>query len=56
MYYVLYKDRQLQWRWTLVAANNKKIADSGEGYFNKSDCQHAINLVKGSANAPVYER
>jgi len=56
MYYTLYKDTNLHWRWTLYAANNRKIANSGEGYFNKSDCQHAINLVKGSGSAPVYER
>jgi uncharacterized protein len=56
MYFVLYVDTQRQWRWTLFAANNRKIADSGEGYYNKSDCQYAIGLVKGSGSAPVYER
>ncbi|WP_375566529.1 YegP family protein [Oceaniradius stylonematis] len=56
MFYVLYKDTQYQWRWTLYAANNRKIANSGEGYHNKADCRHAIDLVKGSGSAPVYER
>lgn len=55
-YFVMYRDVALQWRWTLYAANHKKIADSGEGYFNKTDCQHAIALVKGSGTAPVHER
>ena len=55
MYYKLYKDRINQWRWTLYAANHRKIADSGEGYFNKIDAVGAINLVKGSAPAPVHE-
>jgi len=36
MYY-LYKDAAGQWRWTLYAGNNRKIANSGEGYFNKVD-------------------
>ena len=54
MKYVIYRDSQNYWRWTLYAANNKKIADSGESYYNKADCEHAINLVKGSAAAPVY--
>ena len=56
MYFVLYKDTANQWRWTLFAANTKKIANSGEGYWNKTDCVATINLVKGSGSAPVYER
>lgn len=56
MTYVMYKDANNQWRWTLYAVNNLKIANSGEGYWNKADCQHAINLVKGSGSAPVVER
>ena len=50
---VKYIDLQGYWRWTLVAANGKKIANSGEGYFNESDCDHAISLLKSSWNAPV---
>ena len=55
MAYLIYRDAANQWRWRLVAANNRIIAASGEGYHNKSDCQHAISLVKGSSAAPVYE-
>lgn len=55
MYYQLYKDAGGYWRWTLYAANYRKIANSGEGYNNKSDALGAINLVKGSAYAPVRE-
>lgn len=33
------------WRWRLKAANGEIIA-SGEGYRNRSDCIHAIGLVK----------
>lgn len=53
MYYDLYTDVSGYWRWTLYAANNRKIANSGEGYVNKADAQSAINLVKASATAPV---
>ena len=53
--YWMYRDANNQWRWYLAAANNRSIAVSGEGDHNKADCLHAINLVKGSANAPVYE-
>ncbi|MCB2115873.1 MAG: DUF1508 domain-containing protein [Rhodobacteraceae bacterium] len=55
MFYYLYRDAVHQWRWTLYAANNRKIANSGEGYHNKADALSAINLVKGSALAPVRE-
>jgi uncharacterized protein len=56
MYFVIYKDKASQWRWALFASNNKQIADSSEGYWNKSDCQSGIDLVKRAWNAPVYER
>lgn len=52
----LYKDKANEWRWRLRAGNNKIIADSGEGYVRKSDCEDAINLVKQEApSAPVEE-
>jgi uncharacterized protein YegP (UPF0339 family) len=55
MAYYMYKDRAGYWRWRLVAANNRTLADSGEGYRNKQDCRHAIQLVSTSGSAPVYE-
>ncbi|RWD62671.1 DUF1508 domain-containing protein [Mesorhizobium sp.] len=55
MFFHLYVDTNRQYRWTLYAANNRKIANSGEGYFNKADCIAAINLVKGSGSAPIRE-
>lgn len=57
MQFVMYKDTVGQWRWRLFAANNKIVADSAEGYYNKQDCLNGINLVKGTnAATPVYER
>jgi uncharacterized protein YegP (UPF0339 family) len=53
MVYVMYKDAAGYWRWRLFATNNKIVADSGEGYVNKTDCEHGINLCKASANATV---
>ena len=55
MFFHVYVDANRQYRWTLYAANNRKIANSGEGYYNKQDCLGAIALVKGSSSAPVYE-
>src|SRR3990167_9288141 len=56
MAYYVYKDAASYWRWRLIAANNRIIADSAESYHNKADCLSAIGLVKGSGNAPVYAR
>ena len=53
VYYEVYKDTNGEWRWRLWAANNKVIADSGEGYANRTDCLSAIELVKSSQDAPV---
>lgn len=55
MYFQLYRDTSGYWRWRLRAANHEPLA-SGEGYVNRSDCLHAIELVKGAYNAPVYEQ
>lgn len=53
--FVIYKDKAGEWRWTLYAANAKKIADSGEGYVKKSDCIHGARLVAETAtNAGIY--
>jgi uncharacterized protein YegP (UPF0339 family) len=56
MQYVVYKDSVNRWRWHLLAANNEILADSGQGYENKSDCLKAIAFVKSSSNAPIQQR
>lgn len=53
--YYVYKDSQSQWRWRLVAANRKIIAESSESYWNRQDCLYSIQLVKNSNLAPVYD-
>lgn len=35
-----------EFRWRLRANNNGIIADSGESYRDKDDCEHGIELVK----------
>jgi uncharacterized protein YegP (UPF0339 family) len=55
MRFRLYLDGTAQWRWQLFAANNRVIADSGEGYHNKADCRAAIELVQRSSEAEVFE-
>lgn len=53
MYFYVYRDQALQWRWTLYAANGRKIANAGEGYHNKADCLSAINLVASTNGTPI---
>lgn len=49
-YFSVYKDVAGQWRWQLKAKNHKTIGDSSEGYVNKSDCLHGIDLVKSATS------
>jgi uncharacterized protein YegP (UPF0339 family) len=51
----VYKDDAGEWRWNLKAKNGRIVADSGEGYRDKHDCLHAIEVVKGLKDAPVKE-
>jgi uncharacterized protein YegP (UPF0339 family) len=50
MYFYVYRDVQGQWRWTLYAANHRKLANCGEGYHNKADCLHDLNLVASTGS------
>ena len=48
----LYDDKKSgpgEFRWRLRADNGEIIADSGEGYTDKDDAQHGIDLVKAEA-------
>ena len=45
----VYKDNAGEWRWRFQASNSKIIATSSEGYVNKQDCEHGIDLVKEEA-------
>lgn len=48
------KDNRSQWYWVYYASNGEPIARSSESYVNRSDCEHSINLVKGSAAHKVF--
>ena len=55
MYFEIWQNAQNKnWDGHLKAANNQIIAH-GEGYQNRSDCLHVIELVKQSYSAPVRE-
>lgn len=50
------KDKAGEWRWALLADNNRTIADSGEGYGRRDSCLDAISRVKRDAlSASVYD-
>lgn len=46
---VYYRDRKKEWRWKVVAANGRIIANSGEGYTRYAFC------VKGWEQAKLAE-
>lgn len=49
------QNNQSQYYWRLVAVNGRIIATSGESYVAKSNCEHGINLVKGTTSLSQYE-
>jgi uncharacterized protein YegP (UPF0339 family) len=52
-YFLMSTDSKGEWRWMFRAGNDETIAVSSEGYKNKADCQHSINLVKKDAPSAV---
>ena len=42
----LYRDAAGEFRWRLVAPNGKTIADSGEGYYDRSGAERAAENVR----------
>lgn len=55
MTYQIYTDARGEYRWRLKAANGNILADSGEGYTTKANCQNGINSVKASSGSPIVE-
>ena len=45
-FFWVYRDRAGEYRWTLWAPNEKKLADSGEGFVTRQGCEANIALVK----------
>lgn len=54
----VYRDsgRNREYRWRLLAGNGQTIANSAEGYRNRRDCRHAIDIIQaGARDAQVEE-
>lgn len=43
--FIIYLDKQNQFRWRLKARNGRIVADSGEGYKRKQMCGKQINKI-----------
>jgi uncharacterized protein YegP (UPF0339 family) len=55
--FVVYRDVAGYYRWTLYAANNAKIADSGESYVTRDGARDAAERVKRLApTAPIKDQ
>lgn len=44
----VYKDNYRLFRWQLRSDRNEIIAVSPEGYYNRSDCENAVCLVRAA--------
>jgi uncharacterized protein YegP (UPF0339 family) len=55
MKFIIYKDRNKQFRWRLVAKNGNIIADSGESYTRRRSIRKSIILLCDAAMAPVVD-
>lgn len=54
MRFEIFQDARNEWRWRLRAANLVDIiADSGEGYVNKSACERGVELVQSTTTETV---
>lgn len=54
----VYKDKADEFRWKLVAGNNKVLATAGQGYKAKADAKNSIELLQkadAKSNFEVYE-
>ncbi|WP_422794944.1 YegP family protein [Sphingobium mellinum] len=52
--YFIYRDIAGLWRWRYDASNGRTIAVSSESYFNRSDCERGIDIMKASFTVPVW--
>src|SRR5690349_1561731 len=44
-----------QYRWRLIAANHRTIADSGEGYVHRQDCADGIRMVRSLSSILQFQ-
>ena len=42
----VYRDNDKLFRWRLRGGDDQLLAESCQGYFNRSDCENAVSLVR----------
>ena len=56
MKFEVYEDNAGEYRWRLLAANGKIVADSGEGYTRRDDAHRAIaTLLRGINDVTIVD-
>lgn len=56
MFFLIYPDKANEFRWRLKSMNGAILADSGEGYSTKENCERAIKKIKQEiAEAVIIE-
>jgi uncharacterized protein len=53
--FLIYVDKDKQFRWRIEAANGKILANCGEGYHNLKDCEHNIGLIQAAGSYELWE-
>lgn len=50
--YIIYRSPRFigrqKWRWKTVAPNGRKIANGGEAFTNRADCEASVNLIRAA--------
>lgn len=53
----IYRDSAEEYRWRLRADNGNIVADSGQGYSRRTDCENGIEHVRNqAANADLVDQ
>lgn len=52
MKFIIYRDKEGEWRWRAVAKNGKIIA-VGESYTTKASCEACVKNIKENASLGV---
>lgn len=50
----IYKDKNKEWRFRLIAPNGRIIADSGEGYKRKFYCRRNVTKIINALSQSKY--
>lgn len=53
MRYIIYQDLRGEWRWRLVAGNNRILADSAESYTDQYSVEEALGLIMKASRAGI---